>query len=152
MLDIIKKFFDKVTSDDDPDGHREPRRDVQVATCALFLEMARIDETFTQQETETILSILQDKYGLSPQHADALIAAAEEELKGSIDDWHFAQKINENYTTEEKIAIIENLWRIVYVDGKMNRYENHLMHKLSTLLRLSHNQLIQAKLKVLDEP
>jgi len=151
MMDIIKKFFDKVTWEDDPNGQRKPERDVQVATCALFIEMARIDETFTQKETEAILSILEDKYGLSRQHADALLASAEEERKGSIDYWHFTQKINENYTTEEKIEIIENLWRIVYVDGKMDKYENHLIHKLSTLLRLSHNQLIQAKLKVLDE-
>ncbi len=49
----------------------------------------------------------------------------------------------------EKIEIIEILWRIVYVDGKMDEHEHYLMNKLSNLLRLSHNQLIEAKLKVL---
>ena len=149
MLDIIKRFFDKVTPEDHKDPKADAGHDVQVATCALFLEMARIDESFTKEETDAILSILKEKYGLSESHIDALIASADAELKSSIDYWQFAKKINENYTTEEKIEIIENLWRIVYVDGKMDKYEHHLIGKLSNLLRLSHNQLIEAKLKVL---
>ena len=149
MLNSLKQFFNKITTDDASDPGQNAEHDIRVATCALFLEMARIDESFTQEETATILSILRDKYGLSQEHSDALMAAADEELKDSIDYWQFARLINENYSTEEKIEIIETLWRIVYVDGKLDKYEDHLIHKLSTLLRLSHDQLIQAKLKVL---
>ena len=46
------------------------------------------------------------------------------------------------------MEIIETLWRVVYVDGKMDKYEHYLMSKLQHLLRVSHNQLIDAKLKV----
>ena len=149
MLNTLKRFFNKITTDDSSDPGQNAEHDIRIATCALFLEMARIDESFTREETATILSILKDKYGLSQEHADALLADADEELKDSIDYWQFARLINENYSTEEKIQIIETLWRIVYVDGKLDKYEDHLIHKLSTLLRLSHDQLIQAKLKVL---
>ena len=149
MLDIIKKFFDKVTLNDSGDAKEKTEHDVHVATCALLIEMARIDETFSEEETQAILSILKEKYGLSPEHADAVLATADKEVKGSIDYWQFANRINQNYSTEEKIQIIENLWRIVYVDGKMDKYEHHLMHTLSRLLRLTQNQLIDAKLRVL---
>jgi uncharacterized tellurite resistance protein B-like protein len=87
---------------------------------------------------------------LSPEHADALIAEAERELEKSVDLWQFSSLINKNYSNEEKIEIIETLWRIVYVDEKMDRYEHYLMNKLQNLLRLSHDQLIAAKLKVLN--
>jgi len=70
-------------------------------------------------------------------------------LKQSVDLWQFARLINENYSTEEKIEIIETLWQMVYVDGKMDQYEHYLMNKLKNLLRLSHEQLIRAKLKVI---
>ena len=66
-----------------------------------------------------------------------------------MDLWQFARLINENYSPDEKIEIIEILWRMVFVDGKMDRYEHYLMNKLKNLLRLSHDQLIAAKLKVL---
>ena len=149
MLDIVKRFFSKVTEDGSKTTDQKTDHDVRVAICALFVEISRIDEKFTQEEMDTLLSILKEKYGLSPDHADALIAEADRELKESVDLWQFARLINENYSNEEKIEIIETLWRIVYVDGKMDQYEHYLMNKLKNLLRLSHNQLIDAKLKVL---
>ena len=148
MLDIIKRFFNKTKVDNSGTGKQDRERDLCVATCALFVEMARIDGTFTQAELETILSILKDKYGVSGEHADALIEEADKELDQSVDLWQFARLINDNYSTDEKIEVVETLWQIVYVDGKMDQYEHYLMNKLKNLLRLSHDQLIDAKLKV----
>ena len=149
MLDIVKRFFSKTESETAKNTDQATEHDVRVAACALFVEMARIDEKFTEAEMETILSIVQDRYGLSREHADALVAEADKELDKSVDLWQFARLINENYSTDEKIEIIEILWRMVFLDGKMDRYEHYLMNKLKNLLRLSHDQLIAAKLKVL---
>ena len=149
MLDIIRRFFNKATSEVSKGTNQNAAHDIRVATCALLVEMARIDEKFSDAEMETILSILKEQYGLSQDHADALIAEAEKELEKSVDLWQFAKLINDNYSNEEKIEIIEILWRIVYVDGKMDQYEHYLMNKLQNLLRLTHDQLITAKLKVL---
>jgi uncharacterized tellurite resistance protein B-like protein len=150
MLDIVKRFFSKVTESDSNAGSQEKGHDIRVATCALFVEIARIDEKFTQTEIEKILAVIKEKYGLPPEHADALMAQAEKELEGSVDLWQFTRLINANYSIEEKTEIIETLWEIVYVDGKMDRYEHYLINKLKTLLRLSQKQLIDAKLKVLS--
>ncbi len=151
MLDIVKRFFGKTGADGAGASRPHSERDVRVATCALFLEMGRIDEKFTPAELDTVIGILKEKYGLSPEHAGALLAEAEKNLKESIDYWHFTNLINENYSTEEKLEIMEMLWRIVFVDGRMDKYENYLMHKLATLLRLSNEQLIGAKLKALGK-
>ncbi len=148
MLDIVKRFFSKAAEGDSSAADQKTDHDSRVAACALFVEMARIDEKFTQAEMEEILSIIKEKYGLSQEHADALMEQAEKELEGSIDLWKFTSLINANYSIEEKTEIIETLWQIVYVDGKMDQYEHYLMNKLKTLLRLSHDQLIDAKLKV----
>ena len=148
MLDIVKRFFSKTKVNNSNTEKQNTVHDLCVATCALFVEMARIDGTFTQEELETILSILKEKYGLSGEHADALLEEADKERDQSVDLWQFARLINENYSTDEKIEVVENLWQIVYVDGKMEQYEHYLMNKLKNLLRLSHNQLIDAKLKV----
>jgi len=149
MIDVVKRFFNKATSKVNEASGRNTEHDIRVATCALFVELAHIDEKFTQEEMNTIVSILKERYGLPPEHADALIAEAERALEKSVDLWQFSNLINKNYSTEEKIEIIETLWRIVYVDGKMDQYEHYLMNKLQNLLRLSHDQLIAAKLKVL---
>jgi uncharacterized tellurite resistance protein B-like protein len=149
MLDILKRFFNPKAVGDDNKKEVPNEHDLRVATCALLLEMGRIDETFTPKELAALLEILKNKYGLAREQADALIEAADAELNTSVDYWQFARLINENYSVTEKVELIETLWQIVFVDGKMDKYENYLMHKLAKLLRLSHDQLITAKLKVL---
>ena len=148
MIDMVKRFFSKTRANNSNAAEQNTLHDLCVATCALFVEMARIDGTFSQAELETILSILKEKYGVSEEQADALIEAADKERDQSVDLWQFARLINENYSTDEKIEVVETLWQIVYVDGKMDQYEHYLMNKLKNLLRLSHDQLIDAKLKV----
>jgi len=148
MIDMIKRFFGNAITDNEDPG-KPNDHDIKVAACALLVEMARIDESFTEQETETILQILMSTYGVSAEHAEALMAEAEKELVESVDLWQFARLINENYSREEKIGIIETLWQVVFVDGKMDKYEDYLMHKMVKLLRLSHKELIDAKLKII---
>ena len=149
MIDLFKRFFSTSAEDGRSPAGQDNERDVIVAIGALFLEMGRIDETFTDQETAKVISILTHKYGLSGEDADALLDEADRELKESVDLWQFARVINDRYSIAKKEKLIERLWQIVYVDGKMDKYEHYLMNKLSKLLGLSHKQLIDAKLKVL---
>ena len=111
--------------------------------------MASIDGEFSDIERDNILSILKKEYQLSDEYAVLLLEASKNELKQSIDLWQFTNLINQNYSKEEKIDIIEMIWNIVYADGKLNQHEDYLIHKLANLLRLTHKQLIDAKLKIL---
>jgi uncharacterized tellurite resistance protein B-like protein len=149
MIDLLKGFFGKSPEESASNKERETSHDVRIATCALLLEMANIDGKFSVSERESILKILKKDYQLSDEHAKALIEAADEELERSIDLWQFAKLINENYSTDEKFQIIETIWKVVYADGKLDKYEDYLIHKLAKLLRLTHKQLIDAKLKVI---
>lgn len=149
MLDVLKQFFNQKSGSDSGAAEENKDHAMRLATCALLVEIARIDEQFTDSEMEQIITVLHEKYGLSRTHADALISEAEKELENSVDLWQFARLINENCSNQEKMEIIKTLWRIVYVDRKMDQYEHYLMNKLKNLLRLSHEDLIQAKQKVL---
>ena len=149
MIDLLRRFFGKVASEASVDTEEKTSHDVRIASCALLLEMANIDGEFSEEEKENILTILKQDYQLSDEHATALMQAADDELKRSIDLWQFARLINQNYSIEEKIKIIETVWQVIYTDGKLDKHEDYLVHKLAKLLRLSHKQLIDAKLKVL---
>jgi uncharacterized tellurite resistance protein B-like protein len=149
MIDILKRFLSLSPGNGKASPGNENDQQVLMAVCALFLEMGRIDGTFSQQETGMVVDLLTKKYGLAVEHADAMMAEAHRVLDESVDLWQFARVINENFDNARKEKLIERLWRIVYIDGKMDEHEHYLMNKLSNLLRLSHKQLIDAKLKVL---
>jgi uncharacterized tellurite resistance protein B-like protein len=147
MIDLVKKFFGKVAEDDLKGSGERTTHDIRVATCALFLEMSQIDGEISESEREHILSVLKSDYGLSGDHADSLLEASREQLEGSIDLWQFTNLVNQNYSRKEKCDIIETIWTIAYTDGRLDKHEDYLMHKLSKLLRLSHKELIDAKVK-----
>jgi len=148
MIDLVKKFFGKSSQDNSSNQRRQTTHDIRIATCALLLEMSNIDGEFSELERENIISILKRDFDLSDEYAAALLEASKEELKGSIDLWQFTNLINQNYSLEEKIWLIETVWDIVYTDGKLDKHEDYLVHKLAELLHLTHKQLIEAKLKV----
>ena len=151
MIGVMKKFFQQDATPDKVEIKEEDRAErIQVATCALLLEVANSDDEFSDIERDNIIQILEKDFKLSDEYAKELMELSDKEREESIDLWHFTNLINEHYSIEEKIKIIEMVWRVIYVDGKLDKYEDHLAHKLSNLLKLTHTQLIDAKLKVRD--
>jgi uncharacterized tellurite resistance protein B-like protein len=149
MIDLAKRFFSRSKGGSKgSDGSEADGHDVRVATCALLLEMSYIDGAFTRSERERMITLLKKRFGLSHSHAESLMASAHEEREESVDLWRFARLINEHYSLEEKLRIIETIWDMAYADGRLDKHEDYLVHKLAKLLRLTHSQLIDAKLKV----
>ena len=148
-MDFMNRIFGEEGEATPEDSGRVPLHDVRIAACALFLEMANIDDEFSGEERETIVSILRDEYDLSEEYASELAEAAEKERKKSLDMWHFTRMINEHFSREEKIRIVELLWKIVYVDGKLDKHEDYLVHTFANMLNLAHKELIEAKLRIL---
>lgn len=143
MLDFLRRVFGE--------GKTPPtEHDVRLATCALFVELATIDGEFTDKEVDIILSFLREQYGIANDQAEALLAEARQEAAESIDIWKFTNQINEHYSTEDKLKIVELLWRIVFADDRMDDHEHYLMGRLVNLLRLEHGQVFKLKAAVRD--
>lgn len=149
MIDLVKKFFSKNEDRGSNANEEVPSHDIHIATCALLIEMSNIDGEFTESEKENIISIFKNDYGLSNENAVALLESSNEERENSTDLWRFASLINQNYSREEKERVIETIWGVAYADGHLDKHEDYLVHKLAKLLRLSHSQLIEAKLKII---
>lgn len=122
---------------------------VEVATCVLVLEMAAADGEFSDAEQRHVIDTLQRRFSLSADQVDDLIQAAHEARSHSLDLWKFTNAINSACTPAEKIEILEEVWRVIYVDGELDAHEDYLVHKLGRLLNVDHPTLIKAKLKVL---
>jgi uncharacterized tellurite resistance protein B-like protein len=133
------------------DAEEKGNGKLQIATCALLLEMAYADHSLNPGEEELLRAHLQRHFHLDAEALESLIADARQARRESADLFQFAREINAVCNLEEKLAIMETLWRIVYADGVLDKYEDALARQLATLLRLSPRQAIDLKLKVLDE-
>ncbi len=145
MFDLIKKILaseSKSETDLVPD---EPK--THIASCVLLLEASHIDNECHDDEMDHIIETLKTKFNLSHDYVEELVALAHEERKNAIDLWQFTNEINQHYSLEEKITVMEDVWRIIHVDGQLDKYEDYFAHKVANLLRLNHKQMIDAKLK-----
>lgn len=127
-----------------PDG-------VQVATCVLLLEAAHADNDFTDDERRHILSVLRERFEMTQEEADELLEHALNVHEESTSLYQFTRVINETFPVQEKVQIVEEIWRVFYSDGQLDGHEDHLAAKLRNLLNLSHPVMIDAKMRVLAE-
>ncbi|NIQ96131.1 MAG: TerB family tellurite resistance protein [Desulfuromonadales bacterium] len=145
---LIGKLLESGGGEERTENHAER---IQVATCVLLLEMAHTDGEFSDMEELLVRDLLQKRFGLSEEATAELLELSQHEREESLDLYQFGRYIHENFPLAEKLEILEALWRIVYADGVLDKYEDYLMRKLTTVLRLSHKQMIDAKVKVLED-
>jgi uncharacterized tellurite resistance protein B-like protein len=147
MIGLVKKMLGISDRGGIPSGEGAGAHRALVATTALLLEIAHIDGKFTDEEKERIVTLLTREYGLQASEVEAIMESARAQMKKSVDLWQFTSAINKHFSVEEKERVIEMIWSVVYADGKLDKYEDYLVHTLSDLLRLDHSQLIDAKLR-----
>lgn len=155
MLDAIRSFFaDKMTAPEDAEerpreGVRHPS--LQVAACALLLEIAHADEEFAEEERAHMENAVQRHFGLDPETAQQLIEYADQERRRRVDLHQFTRLIAENYTLAQKMVLLETMWGLVYADGVVAKHEAYLMRKLSHLLDVKPAYLSEAKKRAQPE-
>ena len=148
MFENIKDLFAQEEQQPEPVDHRER---VKLATCVLLLEVARIDEEYSEDERDHILKTLRDRYSLSDADARELLEVSTQSREQSVDLWQFTHQINKLCPEKEKIEIVEEVWRVVVADGGIHGNESHFMRQLGRLLNLTRHQIIDAKVKILEE-
>ena len=146
MFQSLSRFFQDTMA---PAADKaEDLNHLQVATCALLLEVAHADQDFSEDEEKVITKMMGTRFGLDADQTAELLHVADEERKKSGDLYQFARLINDGFSHPRKLAVLELLWQVVYSDGVLEAHEDALMHKLGTLLGVRHEELMALKLKV----
>lgn len=144
MIASIKAFFTQII---DP-GMARPGGEahaLQLATAALLLEMMRMDKHIAAEEQAAITAALQQQFGLAADELASLVALAEQASRQANDYYQFTSLINQACSYEQKLHIVEHLWRVALADGHLDAHELHLMRKLADLLHVKHGDYIAAK-------
>jgi uncharacterized tellurite resistance protein B-like protein len=144
----IKRFFEQMLLPDEAADQASRTRDIQHATAALLLEVAKSDFEQDDAEHAVILATLRDTFALDEDTLDELVTLAETATRDATDVYQFTQLVNEHYHYDDKIHLIENLWKVAFADGRLDRYEEQFIRKVAGLLYIAHSDFIKAKIDV----
>jgi uncharacterized tellurite resistance protein B-like protein len=150
MLNFIRQTL--VRRENGPSGsgiNNEER--TRVAAGVILLEAAHADHECTDDELNHVIETLRSDFDLSKKHAEELIEMAHRERSQAVDLFEFTNHINNEFSKQEKKEVLEAVWRIIHIDGQLEKHEDHFARKLTHLLRLTHKDMIDAKLKAREQ-
>jgi uncharacterized tellurite resistance protein B-like protein len=102
-------------------------------------------------EREHIVVSLKNRFGLEEEYVHELIELSHAELKESVSLYEFSGVINERFTIEDKFELLKNLWRLIYTDKTLDKYEDHLIKMIGGMLQMEHKKIINAKMLIRKE-
>ena len=117
--------------------------------CALLIHAAKIDENYSLKEEKIIKQTLQ-LIGAEKEKLDEIIKSAKIIENDSNQILSFTKKVK-NMNNENKIQIIEALWKIIYSNNDADIYETNLMRRLGGLLYIDNKIMGDIKEKVRKE-
>ena len=138
---MILKFFNK--NNEKTDINLE-----SINIACLLIHAAKIDENYTSEEKEIIKKTVKKLYP-DLDNLDEVVAKAEQKENDSNHIQEFTKEVK-SLSLENKIIIVETLWRIILSDGKSDIYENNLMRRLAGLLYLDDKIVGETKVKILN--
>ena len=138
---MILKFFNK--NNEKTDINLE-----SINIACLLIHAAKIDENYTSEEKEIIKKTVKKLYP-DLDNLDEVVSKAEQKENDSNHIQEFTKEVK-SLSLENKIIIVETLWRIILSDGKSDIYENNLMRRLAGLLYLDDKIVGETKVKILN--
>lgn len=152
MLELIKDLLTGKKEKNEEIINLVPyEKKLQIATCALFLEVANSDDNFAKEEKENIYKSMKEIFGLDEQYIKELISLSEKQIRNSVSLYEFTDIINQNFSKDEKYEVLKNLWKLIYTDNKVDKYEDLFIKRISSNFHLEHKDLIAAKLEVKND-
>ena len=143
IKELITKFGNKEEIEEESDLSK-----LNNACAALLVEIAFADKEFDETEKTSLKLTLMETYAIEEADIDEIIKDAENTVAESTSLYGYTRIVNDEFEYDDKLSLLKNLWKVAYADGNLDKYEEHLIRKISDLIHISHSDYINIKLEV----
>ena len=117
--------------------------------AALLIHAAKIDQDFSEKEENIIKKTILE-IGANKEDIEKIINQGKEIENNSNQILDFTKEVK-NMNENDKIKIIESLWKIIYSNEEADIYETNLMRRLAGLLYIDSKIMGDIKEKIKKE-
>ena len=135
-------FFKK--NDSSPDDEKFVF-DPELIGCALAYEVAVSDGEIDKNELLKIKSEILKKSEQLNLNPDEVFKTIEHYNEQSVSFNDFINQINNNFTYEQKITMIEFLWETAYADNVLDVDEERLIRRVADMIRIKDIKVLRLK-------
>ena len=114
--------------------------------AALLIHAAKIDENFSKDE-ETIIKQALLQLGVNDENLEKIFLDGKKVEEDSNQILEFTKEVK-SMEENDKIKIIETLWKIIYSNNEADIYETSLMRRLGGLLYIDSKLMGEIKERI----
>jgi len=149
MIKRLQAFFDRRLAPRENRG--VSLQQLRIAAAALLVEVTRADHEVQAQELAQLRCMLTNFLELTNAEVDTVVELATGEVEAATSLYQFTRLINDHYSSSERLQLIYCMWRVAFADARMDKYEEHLIRRVSGLLHVADRDFVQARTRARDE-
>lgn len=142
---MFADFLKRLT---DPAPVQMPDADARLALTALLVRVARSDNDYSTAERTRIQNIISARYALDATARDALLADAETLETEAPDTVRFTRAIKDAVAYDDRLAVVEALWKVALADGERAEEEDALLRLVVSLLGVTDVDSANARRRI----
>ena len=146
MIESLKALFG---------GRKAPEEkgdasETAISIAALLVEAALADEDYAEREKALIARLLVSEFGVRESDAPSVLAEAERRQAEAVDLFRFSREVK-SLPHDEKVRLIECLWRVALCDGDKDTWEDMLVRRVASLIHVEDVESGLARQRVQKE-
>jgi len=146
MIKRIKNLISNFSKQEE-DKEEDQISSLDKACSALLIEVAYADKVFDESEIISLKESLKETYKLDDEIIDELILDAKKTVDESTSLYEYTRVVNDEFTYSDKLELLSRIWKLAFADGNLDKYEDHIIRKISDLIHVSHSDFIKIKLE-----
>lgn len=120
------------------------------AAAGLLVEAAMLDGHFHDAERKRIEGLLTERFDVEKSELSALMEAAEAAAVERVELHTITKTVRDHFDDQERIAMIEMLWEVVYADGDLDDFESNMMRRVTGLLYVTDRESGDARKRAME--
>ena len=118
---------------------------VELTASILAYEIARSDGDISQSELSLLYDEIKKISAKVGKKEEKILEIIEEYSKNSVSFHEFINDINESYTKEDKLSLIQFLYDVAYADKILEVSEERLIRRVAELIKIKDIEVLKIK-------
>ncbi len=119
--------------------------EIELTAAVLAYEIARIDGDVSNDELEILMEEIKVISKKVNKKESEILEIIEIYSKDSVSFYEFVNDINKYYSKEQKLSLLNYMWRIAYADGKLDVDEEKLIRRLAEMIKIKNTDVLKLK-------
>jgi uncharacterized tellurite resistance protein B-like protein len=114
----------------------------------LMARVAYVDRQVSEKEYDKMKTALSKCWSIGDQEAAVVIEVAVSEISKDLDYYRLSREFFESTSEPERVCFLDVLYAVADGDGRVSFEEIEEIRTIANMLKLTHQQFIDAKLKI----